>query len=72
MRRGGLRPQSQSRQTRRSTLLSQERTGGSGVIGVGPMLLGCCFVKRTLAKLVRLHGACAIVDGAPVFKSIYL
>ena len=30
------------------------------------------FVKWTLAKPVRSHGACAIVDGAPVFKSIYL
>jgi hypothetical protein len=31
-----------------------------------------CFVKRTLAELVRPHGACTIVDSAPAFKSVYL
>jgi hypothetical protein len=30
------------------------------------------FIKWALAKLVRLHGACAIVDGAPIFEGICL
>src|SRR6516164_6006733 len=104
MRRGGSRTQSQSRQRRRSTLLSQER-GCVGALGgavcnrrsdserllvviclvvasVSTRLMASskhrtlavevCFVKRRLAKLVRLNGACAIVDGTPLFNTIYL
>jgi hypothetical protein len=44
----------------------------NGVLQQRTLTVEVYFVKRTLAKLVRLHGACAIVDGAPVFKSIYL
>jgi hypothetical protein len=44
----------------------------NGILQHRTLMVKVCFVKRTLAKLVRLHGACAIVDGAPVFESICL
>ena len=36
-----------------------------GVLQHQTLAVEVCFVKRTLAELVRLHGACTIVDSAP-------
>ena len=44
----------------------------NGVLQHQALTVEVCFVKSTLAKLVRLRGACAIIDGAPVVKGIYL
>lgn len=44
----------------------------NGILQGRTLTVEVCFVKRTLAKLVRLHGAYAIVDRAPGFKSIRL
>jgi hypothetical protein len=44
----------------------------NGVLQHRTLTIVVCFVERTLAKLALLHVACAIVEGAPVFKSIYL
>src|SRR5262244_1189587 len=44
----------------------------NGVLQHRTLTVVVCFVDRTLAKLKLLHGACAIVDGAPIFKGIYL
>src|SRR5215471_3397382 len=43
-----------------------------GVLQDRTLTVEVCFVNWTLAKLVRLHGTRAIVDVAPVLKSIYL
>jgi hypothetical protein len=43
-----------------------------GVFQHQALTIEICFVKWALAKLLRLRGACSIVDGAPVFKSIDL
>jgi len=44
----------------------------NGILQGRTLTVEVCFVKRTLAKQVRLHGAYAIVDRAPGFKSIRL
>ena len=36
-----------------------------GVLQHQTLAVEACFVKRTLAELVRLHGTCTIVDSAP-------